>query len=156
MSFRGLYEIRDAVNSDISFIMATFLRGLYYGESDTDASPQPTHVVKLMSLMPKDVFMDNYKKFIQALISSPKTAIRVACLKEDPDVILGYSVLSLDAKTVHWVYVKKGPSEDEGWRKKGIGRSLVPATVTSVTHLTELGRMLLHKLPNCIYNPFNV
>lgn len=153
-----MYEIRDAVNSDISFIMATFLRGLYYGDSfnDPDDNPNPDHVVKCLSLMPKDVFMDNYKKIVQALVASPKNVVKVACLKEDPDVILGYSVLSADHQTVHWVYVKKGPKEDGGWRRKGIGRSLVPNNPTSVTHLTELGRMLLPKLPKCVYNPFNV
>lgn len=133
--FKGLYDIRDAGPDDVNFVLATFLRGLYYGDS-------------WFSSIPKDIFMQNYKRIAQALVASPKVTIKIACLKEDPTVILGYSVLSSDYHTAHWVYVKSA------WRKQGIARSLVPQYITGVTHLSALGRTLSTKFPNAVFNPW--
>src|ERR1700675_2248172 len=87
--FQGLYDIRFGTEEDNNFILATFLQGLYYGDS-------------WFSLIPKAIFMANYKKVAQTLVTPGKTLIYVACLKDDPSVIIGYSVLSLTAQTVHW------------------------------------------------------
>lgn len=133
--FTGLYNIRDAKPEDFNFILATFLRGLYYGDS-------------WFSLIPKQIFMANYKKVAEALVLSPKTTVKIACLKEDENVILGYSILSNDYMTIHWVFVKSA------WRHKGIAKSLVPKYPTSVTHLTTLGKQLLTKFDNISFNPF--
>lgn len=133
--FQGLYDVRDAKAEDTNFILATFLRGLYYGDS-------------WFSFIPKDVFMKNYKVFAEALIK--KRTIKVACLKEDANVILGYSILSNDFTVIDWVFVKSA------WRRKGIGKSLVPAYPICVTHLTALGKSLLPKLKDCYFNPFNI
>ncbi len=135
--FQGLYEIRDGKPSDKNFILATFLRGLYYGET-------------WFSEIPKDIFMDNYKIVANALLNSPKVIIKVACLPEDHDVIIGYSILSSDYQTVHWTYVKSG------WRLKGIAKSLVPSHPTYVSHLTALGKTLLSKIKPATFNPFSV
>lgn len=134
-TFTGLYDIRDATAEDSNFILATFLRGLYYGDS-------------WFSLIPKDIFMVHYKAVAEALIN--KATIKVACLKEDPNVILGYSVMSADYQTVHWCYVKSA------WRHKGIARSLLPKYPTAVSHLTKLGLSLLNKLNNPVFNPFKI
>lgn len=136
-NFKGLYNIRNSRESDKNFVLATFLRGLYYGDS-------------WFSEIPKDIFMNNYKHIAEALINSPKVIIKIACLPDDPDVILGYSVLSSDYQTIHWIYVK------QVWRKKGIGRSLVPTRPSSVTHLSGLGRGLMKKFEGLIFNPFNL
>jgi GNAT superfamily N-acetyltransferase len=130
-----IYEIRDYKPEDKAFIMATWLRGLYYGDS-------------WFSEIPKDIFMNNYKLILEALLL--KNIVKVACLCEDRDVIVGYSVLSHDFTTIHWVFVKSA------WRKQGIGRQLVPKYPSNVTHLTTLGKSLMKKLENCIFNPFNV
>jgi len=133
--FTGLYDVRDYRPTDRSFVLATFLRGLYYGDS-------------WFSEIPKDIFMENYKRVVEALLNSPNVVVKVACLKEDPDVILGYSILSSDLKAIAFVYVKSA------WRKKGIGRSLLPQFPIAVTHLTALGKSLLSKLPGAVFNPF--
>lgn len=130
-------EVRDYVEDDKSFVMATWLRGLYYGES-------------WFSLIPKDIFMFNYKQVIEKIIESPNNVVKVACLREDPSVILGYSVMSSDFSTVHWVQVKKA------WRNKGLATSLLPKHPQAATHLTKVGRDLLHKFNNCVFNPFNI
>lgn len=131
----ALIYIRDYVPGDKNFVMATFLRGLYYGES-------------WFTCIPKDIFMINYKNIAEIMVENPKNIIKVACLKEDPDVILGYSLLSADYMTVHWIFVKSS------WRKQGIGRALMPSSPTIVTHLSELGKKLLPKLNGAIFNPF--
>lgn len=134
-SFQGLYDIRDYQTEDANFILATFLRGLYYGDS-------------WFSLIPKDIFMKHYKVVAEALLKT--RTVKVACLKEDPSVILGYSILSNDYQGIDWVFVKSA------WRKQGIGKSLVPQRPSYVTHLTKLGKDLLVKFPNTVFNPFNL
>lgn len=132
-SFAGLYDVRDMRPGDKNFILATFLRGLYYGDS-------------WFSLIPKDIFMENYKKVAEALVANQN--VKVACLKDDPDTIIGYSILSHDYQTLHWVQVKSA------WRKHGVARALTPAHPTQVSHLTKLGLQLMSKLENCVFNPF--
>lgn len=131
--FAGLYDIRDIKEEDKNFILATFLRGLYYGDS-------------WFSLIPKHIFMSNYKIVAETLVNT--RVIKIACLKEDADVILGYSILSLDYQTIHFVFVKSS------WRRRGIAKSLLPQYPTSVTHLTKLGKELLIKFKDTIFNPF--
>lgn len=128
-----LYEVRDYKPEDKSFIMATFLRGLYYGDS-------------WFSIIPKDIFMANYKLIVEALLA--KHQVKVACLCEDKDVILGYSILSKDFTTIHWCFVKSA------FRKQGISKALLPKYPTTVTHLTVLGKALLPKFKDCLFNPF--
>jgi hypothetical protein len=130
-----VYYIRDYKEADKPFVLATFLRGLYYGDS-------------WFSLIPKEVFMRNYKPIIEAILA--KNYVKVACLIEDPDVIIGYSILSKDFKVIHWVFVKKS------FRTMGIGKNLIPAVINSATHLTKTGKTLLTKYQNCIFNPFAV
>jgi GNAT superfamily N-acetyltransferase len=135
--FKGLFTVRPAKELDKNFILATMLRGVYYGDS-------------WFSKIPKDIFMDNYKYAAEALINNPNTIINIACLPDDNDVILGYSVLGNAYHTVHWVYVKSA------WRKKGIANALLPKLPTVVTHLTAVGEILLKKYPTAIFNPFAI
>lgn len=133
--FVGMYDIRDGKTEDHNFVIATFLKGLYNGDS-------------WFSLIPHDIFMAYYRKIVTAILASPQVNIKVACLKDAPDVIIGYSILSLDYQTIHFVYVKKS------WREGGVGRSLVPQRPTTITHLTDLGRKLMTKFDSVIFNPF--
>lgn len=136
-NFQGLFSIRDGINEDRNFVLATFLRGLYYGNS-------------WFSDIPKDIFMSNYKRILETLLDRPDIVVKIACLPDEPSVILGYSVLSGDYQTVHWVYVK------QAWRKKGIGRTLTPAHPAYASHLSQLGKSLLTKLPGATFNPFSL
>lgn len=132
---KDICEIRDYAPEDKSFICATFLRGLYYGN-------------EFYNMMPKDVFMNNYKQVIEALLL--RNQVKVACLKEDPDVILGYSMLSKDYNTLHWVFVKSA------WRKQGIMKLILPDSLSTYTHFTTLGLKLLNKYNNPVFNPFQL
>lgn len=130
-----LISIRGYKPEDRSFILACWLRGIYYGNT-------------YFSEIPKGVFMEHYHAVLERFIDNPNVNIQVACLKDDPDVILGYSVtrLSKGQHVLDWVFVKKA------WRQIGIARSLVPTNIQVVTHVTKLGRSL--KPEGVIYNPF--
>lgn len=121
-------------DTDTAFIMATWLKALFYGDS-------------WFSLIPKDIFMSNYHAFLTRLLQAPGVEVTVACLVEDPDVIIGYGVTT--NTVVHFLFVKKS------WRKIGVAKLLLPKTISAVSHLTDLGRKLLPKLSGAVFNPFN-
>lgn len=136
MTKNDLIDTRGYLPEDRRFILATFLRGLYYGGS-------------VFSNMPKPLFMKYYHTIGEKFLDEYAPYIRVACLKDDKDVILGYSVLNKDLTVLHWLFTKKS------WRKIGIAKSLVPPTVTTVSHLTDTG-LSITKQKGLIFNPFAI
>lgn len=128
----SLFAIRSGVLSDKNFIMASWLRGLRYGN-------------RWFGLIVADKFFKAYQNVIEAILSNPNTRVNVVCLKEDPDVILGYCVYSDD--TLHWVFIKKA------WRKIGLANAIVPKNISTVTHLTSVGESIIKK-KNWEFNPF--
>lgn len=126
--------------TDKNFIFATMLKGLYYGN-------------EWFREIEKDTFMKHYHKIIETLLNYPGVTITVACLKEDKDVILGYSVshwLQTSSTTglnvLDFVFVK------DRWRRIGIAKTLVPKDYEAVSHLTKQGKALKPK--NIPFNPF--
>lgn len=134
---KDLVAIRSLNLGDRNFIFSTFLKGLYYGDS-------------WFSQMKKDTFMKEYHKIITHILSNPNTEIKVACLKDDVEVILGYAVLSKDGTALHWIHVK------QPWRKIGLTQDLVPPSVNTVTHLTKVGLSIIHAKKNIEFNPFKL
>jgi hypothetical protein len=130
-----LITLRVMVESDKNFVMSTIMKGLYYGES-------------WFSEIPKQTFMIEYHKVIEFLLNKPTTHVVVACLREDPDVILGYSICTAP-DIAHWVFIKKS------WRGIGIANSLVPKDVRYATHLTKTGLSIIRK-KNIDFNPFMI
>lgn len=130
-----LIAIRDwNPEQDKNFILSTWLRGLYYGND-------------WFRQIKKDIFMNKYHAFLENLLAQSATNVQVACLREDPEVILGYSVLGAN-HTAHWTFVKSA------WRNIGIAKSLIPADTETVTHLTKVGLSIINKHPNVVFNPF--
>lgn len=139
MNKSDLIALRPGTEEDKNFIYSTWLKGLKFGNDwfkhiDTAA------------------YNTNYVKVLNKLYYDPNALITVACLKTDPDVILGYSIcrVTLDNKTLlDWVFVKTA------WRKIGIARSLVPLHLDAITHLTIPGvHIWKAKFPNVPFNPF--
>lgn len=130
-----LISVRDGVMDDKNFILATMLRGIYYGDT-------------AFSDMEKSLFMSNYHTVIEKLLASSATTVRVACLKDDPGTILGYCIYRHAGGTtvLDYVFTKSA------WRHIGIAKSLVPMPVNFCTHLTKIGRAI--KPNTCSYNPF--
>lgn len=135
MNKSDLIEIREGLPGDNNFFLSTFLLGLYYGGT-------------AYSEMNKDIFMKEYHGVAEKLLSSKENVLKVACLKEDPSVILGYALLNKDLDTLHFTFVKKP------WRKIGIMKSLIPQQVLFCTHLTDVGVSLIKKAPYISFNPF--
>lgn len=123
------YTIRPFTETDRSFIFSTWLLGLYHGND-------------WFGEIDKDVYFKQYQQVIDALLK--KSEVRVACLPDEPDVVLGY--VAYTGNTLHWVFVKKA------WRKLGIATALVPENVQVVSHLTKVGKSL--RKPTWSFNPF--
>lgn len=129
---QDLIAVRDAVEDDRAFILATFLRGLYYGEC-------------WYGDIKKSVFMGAYHKIATDLLNTDETVTKIACLKEDPSVILGYAIYS--HKILHYAFCKKD------WRGIGIAKQLIPQTIDTITHVTKVGASIAKK-KSWDYNPF--
>lgn len=131
-----LYVVRDAKPGDLPFILSTWLKGLRFGCS-------------LFGEIPPKIYFDQYQKIISGLLQHPSIETKVACLPDDEDVILGYSVQSKDGTKISWVFVKSA------WRGMGIAKALVPPTVVSASHYTKTGLSLLRKR-GMVFDPFNI
>ncbi len=102
---------------------------------------------KFMSLVDPASYYQAYPKYIKSILDRPTTAVRLAMLQEDNDVLLGFSVS--DGPMLHYVNV---PLD---YRGQGIGGRLVPYVVESFSHITETGMKLWQKkYPKAIFNPF--
>jgi hypothetical protein len=130
MDKKSLITIRSYKPDDYNFILATWLRGLYYGND-------------WFGKIPKEIYMDRYHKVIDAILRKPTIQASLAVLLEDPDVILGYSIYEPDI--LHWVYVKTA------WRRIGIAKDIVPRGTNTVTHLTKIGDQIRKQME---FNPF--
>jgi len=56
---------------------------------------------------------------VRAILARPDSVLRVVCLPDDSDAILGWAALSGEPPTLHYVYVRKDA------RKQGIARLLL-------------------------------
>lgn len=128
-----LISIREYRADDKSFILATWLRGLRFGN-------------EWFGLIGANTYYTIYHKILEAILSRPNSVIKVACLKDDESVILGYCIYA--GTRLDWVFVKKA------WRKIGIAKALVPTDIQEVSHLTKVGKSLLLKYPKLSFNPF--
>lgn len=121
---KDIVEIREYLPGDKEFIIATFLNSLYYGGS-------------IYSNSEKQDFMKFYHPVAEFLVDKRSGNIKVACLKEDKDVIVGYCLFT--PKAIHWVYVKPG------WRRMGIAKALAPEDVVAFTHFSKDGLVISEK-----------
>ncbi len=119
---KKLAMVRPAEDTDHNFIYATWLRGLYYGNS-------------FYSVTDKDEFMERYTHIITNLLFRPSVQTSIVCLKDSIDTILGYSVAEKfnvpHGTVLHWVFVKPE------WRKCGIASALIPESAEAVTHIVD-------------------
>lgn len=138
MNKSELITIRDFREGDEAFILSTWLKGLLWGGD------------QLYRRIPKNIYFSNHRKLIEKILGSPETKVKLAVLKEDADVILGYSVYREAGGQVvlDFVFIKKD------WRNIGLAKSLCPNSIYAVTNLTRVGASILAKNPAVIYNPY--
>lgn len=123
-------ELRDPQPGDINFLLSTMLKGLYYGS-------------KFWGLVDQDSFFTNYEPYLKTAMINNN--ISIACLADDPDIILGYSVYK--GSNLQFIFVKKS------YRKLGVGKLLYPSGIETVSHLTDIGNSIRLKL-GLKFNPF--
>lgn len=135
ISKKELISIRDYLEDDHHFIMATWLSGLYHGSD-------------WFKGIDRDDYFKNYRVVIQKILDKSDIHVRIACLKDDPDVILGYSVL--EGPTLHYLFCKPA------WRGIGLSTDLIQKDLSVVSHLTEVGRKILEKnYPHVKFKPYS-
>jgi len=123
--------IRDAMAGDQAFIFSSFLKGNYYGN-------------EWFKAIDKNTFMEKYKQVLEQLLI--KSTTKVACLNDDINHIVGYSIFM--PGILHYVFVK--PT----FRRFGIGKSLIPVDIIYCTHLTKIGKTLKPK--NWKFDPWRI
>lgn len=126
------FRLRPAVDSDLGFIISTWLNGATEAWNDarrTDASEWRTSGVRV------GYFADLTRKFtrdaVVSILQRPTCRVVVSCDVEDDEVIYGYSVVEPAKRIVHWTCTKYQ------FARKGIGgamiRSLLPDPERGVT-----------------------
>lgn len=132
------WHIRDPKDSDISFIYATWLNSYHY-DSWTKT-------------IQKSIFFDNYKLVIDEILINAK--IKIACLQNDYDIILGYLVYD-EPNIIHYCFVKND------FRQFGVANSLMVESkkhqgLLTITHRTKSVADLLRAKNNFTFNPFKL
>lgn len=145
MTKKELMVIRPVEASDLPFIYRSWLMGAYHGNRPKPGvKEQPGASLDYIGSIHQDDFMKSYHKYIEFLLG--KASTQIACLKSDPDVILGYSVS--EPGVLHWVFVKPD------WRRIGICNDLLPKDIHTVTGFSRVGDVVRrHK--SLKFNPFS-
>ncbi len=106
------------------------------------------HGNEYFKLADPDSFYGAYQQVIHRFMNRPNAVIRLAVLSDDKDVVLGWSLIEVDV--LHYVFVK------HEHRNQGIGKSLVPVPIHTITHLTKAGLSAWSsKLKAAKFNPFS-
>lgn len=128
----------DPRKDDFAYIYSTWLKGLRAG------SP-------LFAAVPKHVYFKNYHAILEAILAHPEVKVVVACRKDEPGFIAGYSVSQFFKDghiALHWIHVR------EEYRGQGFGKWLVPRGTKQCSHLTRAGWKRMPK--DWIFNPFEI
>ena len=135
------YKIRLASPDDISFIYSSWLKSYRFG----------SHVGKQTRSM---VFFEEYREIIDTILA--RSSVIVACLEDDPHIILGYVVS--EPGIVHYGFIK------ESFREMGIFNKLLDISQPNkdaniiYTHMTILLHSFINKTSKShwLYDPFKL
>jgi ribosomal protein S18 acetylase RimI-like enzyme len=115
--------LRDIQPTDHALIFSSWRNALWFAEKRPDNEA--------------DKFYAMTSKSIRKLLDNKENHVKIACLQEDPDEIIGYAVLN--KSHLHFVYVKVD------YRKKGIGSLLTKGFETVTRPQTRIGKVLVEK-----------
>lgn len=138
--------IRSAVPGDLDFIYKTWLSSYRYYSS-------------LGTFCRNSIFFDNYRQVIDRVLSKPESAVLVACMKDEPNIIFSYLVYEPDV--LHYVFTK-GAFQGHGFARrlfnKAFGDRKEPLFYTHRTfskdRLCQIDAILRAKDQQLIFNPF--
>lgn len=130
---RRLEEFPEEIRPDFrSFILATWLKGNYYGNS-------------FFRQMPQDLYFKKYAEIIEKVIDLETTEVRIACDDDNPSWLVGYSILV--GPRLYWVHVKRD------FRERGIAKLLLAgALIDEVKGTSKIGRAISEK-KGLVFNP---
>lgn len=128
-----LYKLRPYRQSDINFIQNSWGSSYYKGAEYS------------LYLSPRE-FNEKHRPIREDLLSSPSTALIIACGIEDEDLILGWILIekpTKDGLILHYLYVK------EAFKGEGISdhllKNALPIKPILVTHMTDRARKIIRK-----------
>ncbi len=128
------WSIRDANEKDIPFIYATWLNSYYHDSWARSVK--------------KTIYFDNYKHVLDTILEDKYTEVKVACLPENTNVILGFLVQE-QQNIIHYCFVK------EAFRRMGVAKSLFQHEKAYITHMTRSFSPILRDHEEVFtYNPF--
>ena len=134
MSAEAQVVLRVANEADRPFILSTYLKGQFFG------SDYYKH-------MGPDAFYKEGKADIESILALPQVLVHVACLEDDPSLILGFLIFS--PHNVIWCHVKKD------YRSKGICNFLLKdLDARTFSNYTKAG-LAIAKKKGLTFNPFN-
>lgn len=117
--------------TDSGMVYASWRNALWYDEGN-----------KLLEAGRSADFFSDATKRIKAVVDNPKTVVKIATLSDDPDFIVGYTVM--EATHLLWVYVKVD------YRRKGIGRLLTKGFCSVELPLTRIGKAIFQDKGLCL------
>ncbi len=124
--------VRPCTLEDKSIILATWLKGNYWG-------------CDYYHRMEQDLYFQEFAKKIHKILNKPGTQIDVAVLEEAPAIVLGYIIYN--DQVLYWAYTKRH------YRKEGILSALLAnMDFEYFTGNTPIG-LSIGKKKNLKYNP---
>jgi len=147
-----LFKRRKFQEDDRKFILQSWLKGYYHGNSvikkssvDSEGKTKERFFGNSwLRLINERLFNENYSKVL-AQILMRDVEIPIISLVAEPSVILGYAVI--EGSKLHWIFVK------EMWRGIGLAKDLLkPHVITECSHLTSVGQLI--KPTHIQFNPF--
>lgn len=128
MSKEDILLLRDPKEEDEAFVFATWLQQVL-------TNTRWRHGVDKQNFF-------RYREILIAILKKPTVKVTVCALKDDPDIIVGYSVYEKNPTDtiLHFVYVRSD------WQRQGIARDICPKHITVITHLTKIGERIWSKM----------
>lgn len=133
--------IRDFGPDDIPFIFSTWLKCY-------------KHQSYFAKRIRYDTFFEHHHKIVDDILNRESISVKLAVLKDDESLILGYVAFEQDKDTaIHFLFVK------QAFRRMGIARALLnelDCDLNGVTfsHWTYDFDHILRKYPEMQYNPY--
>jgi hypothetical protein len=113
-------------STDEAFIYSTWRNGFFYGALNKEELP------------PAEEFFKEKTAEIKRILEGPSTKVRIACIKDAPEVILGYAVFTGDLH-LEWIFVK------QQFRGKKIAKFLTVNLKSVTANLTKSGAAITKK-----------
>lgn len=129
---------RNGEEADEPFVYATMLRSFW-------DSPRNVY-------LSGPTFFKEHHQIIESILACDTTALTIACLHDDPAVIIGYLLFDPVQEIIHYMYVK-GPFQGNGVARRLIAANACNSYKWRVTHMTEDGEKFW-KHHKWVFNPY--